>query len=170
MTPSIRDLLAEELRCMGYSVVTARNGSEALDRLHVMTPDVIVLDLMMPVMDGWTFVERYRESAGRRSVPIIAVSAEGDLPPGYDAHGVAAFLRKPFDLTELGGLHISREIVLLHGGTITAAFPSDGGSQFTVRLPPTVVAPVEAERRYEGSGEHPGALLNLGKWPNITQM
>ena len=78
---SIRDLLAEELRYSGYSVITARNGSEALDRLHVTMPDVIVLDLMMPVMDGWTFVERYRDSAVRQSVPIIAVSAEGDLSP-----------------------------------------------------------------------------------------
>jgi two-component system, chemotaxis family, chemotaxis protein CheY len=56
---------------------------------------------MMPVMDGWTFVEHYRDHAGRGSVPIVAVSAEGDLPSGYQALGVTAFLRKPFDLNEL---------------------------------------------------------------------
>ena len=99
--PSIRNLVAEELRYRGYSVIVARNGSEALDCLDVTTPDVIVLDLMMPVMDGWTFLEHYRNQAGRRSVPIIAVSAEGYLLPGYEALGVTAFLRKPFDLNEL---------------------------------------------------------------------
>ena len=99
--PSIRNLLAEELRYSGYSVSVARNGSEALDCLDVMTPDVIVLDLMVPVMDGWTFVKRYRNHAGRRAAAIIAVSAEGDLPPRYESLGVAAFLRKPFDLNEL---------------------------------------------------------------------
>jgi two-component system, chemotaxis family, chemotaxis protein CheY len=98
---SLRTLLAEDLRYRGYSVSVARNGREALDHLDVMAPDVIVLDLMMPVMDGWTFVERYRDHAGHGSVPIIAVFAAGDLPRGYEALGVTAFLRKPFDLNEL---------------------------------------------------------------------
>jgi CheY-like chemotaxis protein len=99
--PSIRGLLADELRYRGYSVIVVRNGSEALDRLETVTPDVIVLDLTMPVMDGWTFVEHCRNRAGSGSIPIIAVSAE-DNPPAVDqAFGVTAFLRKPFDLTEL---------------------------------------------------------------------
>ena len=99
--PDIRNLLADELRYRGYSVIVAHNGSEALERLNGWTPDVIVLDLMMPVMDGWAFLEHYRDRAGHRSVPIIAVSAEADLRPGYEALGVTAFLRKPFELNEL---------------------------------------------------------------------
>ncbi len=98
---SIRELFASELRYRGYSVMAARNGSEAFDCLNLATPDVIVLDLMMPVMDGWTFVERFRDHAERRSISIIAVSAEGDLPAEYEALGVRAFLRKPFDLNDL---------------------------------------------------------------------
>ena len=98
---SIRDLLAEDLRYRGYAVTTARNGREALDCLQIMTPDAIVLDLTMPVMDGWTFIERYRAQAGSRAVPIIAVSAEGEPPRGGDGLGLTAFLRKPFDLNDL---------------------------------------------------------------------
>jgi two-component system chemotaxis response regulator CheY len=99
--PSLRDVLAEDLRYRGYTVTVARNGSEALARLDMMTPDVILLDLMMPVMDGWTFVKKYREHAEHGFAPIIAVSADGDLPSGYAAVGVVALLRKPFDLNDL---------------------------------------------------------------------
>jgi two-component system chemotaxis response regulator CheY len=99
--PGIRELLAEELGFRGYSVSVACNGSAAFDCLEIMTPDVIVLDLMMPVMDGWSFVQEYRSQAGCRSVPIIVVSSESDPPAWYDALGVTVFLHKPFDLNEL---------------------------------------------------------------------
>ena len=98
---SIRDLLEEELRTRGYSVILAHNGSEALRRLESATPDAIVLDLMMPVMDGWSFVAQYRGGVGERPIPIIAVSAEGEPMADYEQLGVRAFFRKPFELADL---------------------------------------------------------------------
>jgi len=59
-----------------------------------------VLDLMTPVMDGWTFIEQYRDRAGRDLFRSLRCP-EGDLAPGCEALGVTALLRKPFDLNEL---------------------------------------------------------------------
>jgi two-component system chemotaxis response regulator CheY len=120
--PGIRDLLAEELRYRGYSPIVAGNGSEALDCLGMMTPDAIVLDLMMPVMDGWTFVQHYRDQAGRGTAPIIAISADGDLPPRYKALGVTVFLRKPFDLNELA--NCIGQLTSVSGGEHGASVPT----------------------------------------------
>ena len=58
--PSIRELLYSALADEGYEVVPATDGQDALGILDRWTPDVIVLDLMMPVMDGWTFAKRMR--------------------------------------------------------------------------------------------------------------
>ncbi len=98
---AIRDLLGEELETRGYSVMLASNGRQALDRLESATPDAIVVDLMMPVMDGWTFVAHCRGAMGNRTVPIIAVSADSELRPGHEEYGVQAFFRKPFEMNEL---------------------------------------------------------------------
>jgi CheY-like chemotaxis protein len=82
------------LQNRGYAVIPARYGSEALRELESARPDAIVLDLTMPAMDGWTFAEQFRERAGNTSVPIVAVSAEGELAAGYKELGVRAFFRK----------------------------------------------------------------------------
>ena len=83
----------------GYQVDSATDGRRALELLDrsAQLPDLIVLDLMMPGMDGWEFANRLREHARLRSIPVVVISAFDDLPPP----GIVAFLRKPLKLDSL---------------------------------------------------------------------
>lgn len=101
---SIRLLVSEVLRDDGYQVREASNGLEALKQVSSKRPDLIVLDLMMPVMDGWQFVEACRHEPGCNDVPIVVTSASHDLPRTADrlrALGVRTCLAKPFDIDGL---------------------------------------------------------------------
>src|SRR4051794_23983356 len=77
---SIRGFLAEALRDEGYEVQTAGNGHDALALLREWRPDLILLDLMMPVMDGWAFRTEQRLIPNMADVPVIVLSATRDLP------------------------------------------------------------------------------------------
>jgi DNA-binding response OmpR family regulator len=94
-------MVADELADRGYQVRTATNGLEALQRLEEGRPDVIVLDLMLPTMHGWDFVECYQQKTGGASLPIIVVSAAGGVSRSMEKRGVRRYLAKPFDLEEL---------------------------------------------------------------------
>jgi CheY-like chemotaxis protein len=96
--PSIRELLSAALQDDGYEVVPATNGQDALEVCEHWRPDVIVLDLMMPVMDGWTFAARLRE---RDDIPIVVISAANDLERHARNVGAAFVVGKPFDLDQL---------------------------------------------------------------------
>lgn len=96
--PDIRALLVSVLTDDGYEAAAAANGREALDMLEEWDAQLIVLDLMMPVMDGWTFASRLRET---RSVPILVLSAGTDLTRHAQTIGAADFIPKPFDLDTL---------------------------------------------------------------------
>ncbi|TMB99615.1 MAG: response regulator [Chloroflexi bacterium] len=95
---SIRQLLSTALEDDGYEVVPAANGEDALAVCARWRPDVIVLDLMMPVMDGWTFAKRLRE---RDDIPIVVLSAANDLERHAKSVGAIEVIGKPFDLDQL---------------------------------------------------------------------
>lgn len=86
------------LRSRGYEVVTASSGKEALDLLGARPPDVIVLDIRMPDMDGFQFMDCARELG---SWPVIAYSATPEYGEEALKSGACVFLRKPLDLTQL---------------------------------------------------------------------
>jgi CheY-like chemotaxis protein len=97
--PTVSLTVAEALRDDGYAVETAENGLIALEKIRQSPPVVVVLDLMMPVMDGWTFLERCRADEHCPDSRIVVLSAAhrsatADL-------GAAAFVSKPFDLNAL---------------------------------------------------------------------
>jgi CheY-like chemotaxis protein len=102
--PGVRRLLADLFVGEGYLVSEASDGARALDGLRVIVPDVVILDLMMPVMTGWTFAEQCRRIDGCRDLPIIAMSAMFDIQfaaTQLQALGVRAYLAKPFDVEVL---------------------------------------------------------------------
>jgi CheY-like chemotaxis protein len=93
----IRETLAELLATAGYDTAQAANGREALDQARRAPPDLIVLDLMMPVMDGWQFRSAQRRDPALAPIPVIVVSASG-ATASIDAD---AFLQKPFPMERL---------------------------------------------------------------------
>ena len=106
-------MLAELLETAGYAVVQASDGSEGLSRLREARPDLIVLDLMLPGMSGWQFLDRSRAELERANIPVIILSAikgESDYPSTL---GVATWLTKPIDeerfLSAVAGLAEQRQ-------------------------------------------------------------
>ena len=92
----LRDTVAEVLECEGYHVAKAADGLEALQLARATPPCLILLDLMMPVMNGWQVMEALGGDRRLSSTPVVIVSASHDPPPG--ARG---FLAKPFQIDEL---------------------------------------------------------------------
>jgi two-component system, chemotaxis family, chemotaxis protein CheY len=99
--PTIRALLEELLLQAGLEVGCASNGLAALELLACWPPDVILLDLMMPIMDGFAFVRACR-SADRGSAPgVIVMSAAMDAEAAAKSLGARGWIQKPFDVEEI---------------------------------------------------------------------
>jgi CheY-like chemotaxis protein len=97
----IRDVLGELLRDAGYEVANAENGSVALAVLETRLVDVILLDLMMPVMDGLAFRARLLDNPGLANIPVIVLSASYDVVAHLGLVSPASHLSKPFDLKDV---------------------------------------------------------------------
>jgi CheY-like chemotaxis protein len=96
-------LLEVNFRLSGFEVETATSGEEAIRKAAELHPDVIVMDVMMPGLDGWAVTERLREDPGTAETPIVLLSArvrDDDRSRGY-ALGVVDYVNKPFDPTDL---------------------------------------------------------------------
>jgi CheY-like chemotaxis protein len=94
---TLEDLLAFE----GYSVTVAKDGLDALAKLGDPPPAVILLDVMMPRMDGYAFAEELRRRGLHPGIPILILTADGRAQQKAERIGAAGYLEKPFDLGEL---------------------------------------------------------------------
>ena len=93
----IREVIAESLALDGYLVCAAPNGKIALEQAHAKRPDLIVLDLMMPVMSGEEFLAARREDRELAATPVVVITAAIDS----QVEGAAVLLQKPFELETL---------------------------------------------------------------------
>ncbi|HEU4782636.1 MAG TPA: response regulator [Ktedonobacterales bacterium] len=93
---TLESFLVEE----GYMVMVAHNGKEALQRAEESSPAVILLDMKMPIMDGWAFASAYRQQSGPHA-PIIVMTAAHDSRQRASEIAADGFIPKPFDLDEL---------------------------------------------------------------------
>lgn len=96
---SILSALAELLDMEGYPVATAANGAEALGSVEQMEPALVLLDMRMPVLDGWSFVQALEQRGVKP--PILVMTAAQDARRWADEVGAQGYLAKPFDLTDV---------------------------------------------------------------------
>ncbi len=95
------DLIADVLASDGHITRTASNGREALALLEERKPQLILLDLMMPIMDGWEFMSRMQSHPEWRDIPVIIVTAIYDARRTQQEIGAKAVLTKPFDIDQI---------------------------------------------------------------------
>jgi CheY-like chemotaxis protein len=84
----------------GYPVMTAPDGAAALDLVEQQPPELILLDMKMPIMDGWAFARAYRDQPGPHA-PIVVMTAAADAARRAADIGANGYLAKPFDLEDL---------------------------------------------------------------------
>ncbi|WP_026213803.1 response regulator transcription factor [Nonomuraea coxensis] len=144
--PALREALQSSLEFEGYKVVTANDGQAALDELARASYDAVLLDVMMPRLDGLTACRRLRSSGNH--IPVLMLTARdavGDRVSGLDA-GADDYLVKPFELDEL----LARVRALLRRGALSAGGPEgDTLTYADLRMDPATREVTRGDRRLD---------------------
>ena len=98
--PDLMEIVRIMVMSSGYEVRCARNGREAIERVEEKKPAVVLLDMLMPVMDGWQCARELRQRYGH-DVPIVVVTAAEHVRARADEVGVDEVLPKPFEMDDL---------------------------------------------------------------------
>ena len=89
------------LQSHGYEVVTVKNGQEAVEQAAKDRPDLVVLDVLMPVMDGYSCLRELNTRFGRGKIPVIILTARDRMKDLFELEGVEDYVIKPFDHEDL---------------------------------------------------------------------
>ena len=89
------------LQSRGYEVVTAHNGQQGLEALEREKPDLVILDVLMPVMDGYSCLREINARVGRGKLPIIVLTARDRMKDLFELEGIEDYVIKPFDHEDL---------------------------------------------------------------------
>jgi two-component system cell cycle response regulator DivK len=98
-----RNLVRRVLEAEGYTMAEASNAEEAMEKIHTVKPDLILMDINMPGTDGYALTHRIKQTSGFASVPIVAVTANvmrGDRERSLEA-GCDGYIQKPIDIDTL---------------------------------------------------------------------
>ena len=106
------------LQSKGYEVVTAHDGQQALELIPKERPDLVILDVMMPVMDGYFCLREINQRFGRGKIPVVILTARDRMKELFDLEGIEDYIIKPFDHEDLL-LRIER--VLKRRATVAAS-------------------------------------------------
>jgi len=99
--PDFRELIAKALALIGWQTILARSGADAIDKLEYHAPDVILLDIRMPVMSGFELAAVIKKHPLHNNIPILAASADPGHRAGSMAAGCDDFISKPFAISAL---------------------------------------------------------------------
>lgn len=89
------------LQSQGYRVITAPDGQQALELIAQEMPDVMILDILMPVMDGYSCLRELNRTYGRGKVPVIVLTARDRMKDLFELEGIEDYIIKPFDHEDL---------------------------------------------------------------------
>ena len=98
---TILDMLKTFLQTKGYEAETALDGAEGLAKVKSYRPDLIILDVMMPRMDGYTFIREIKKDAAFRNLPVIVLTAREMMRDMFVQEGIQDYVMKPFQTEEL---------------------------------------------------------------------
>lgn len=99
--PVVAEMIKFGLERAGYKIVLAPNGQEALSLMNRHNPDLIISDVLMPVMDGYAFYKEFKKNPAAPRIPVVILTARGKMEDSFRAMGVEDFIVKPLDVDSL---------------------------------------------------------------------